>query len=96
MFLWFHKFAQCIIRIKIHRVCEFTIVVLVSFSSFAQVKDPLIKYREWPRYSEINRFYQLNSFRFAWVDNKNAQSELLGILSSADSFDLRTSQWYTT
>lgn len=48
----------------------------------------MIKYRNWSRYNEISQFYQLNNFRFGWIDNKNAQKEFLGILNLADSFGL--------
>jgi murein L,D-transpeptidase YcbB/YkuD len=60
---------------------------------FGQLRDQLSKYRDWERYNSINQFYQLNDFRFGWMSNKNAQSELMGILNSADTFGLNRSDY---
>jgi L,D-transpeptidase YcbB len=75
--------------LRIFRNTGATVLILFfSFSVFGQIKDQLPKYRDWERYNSINQFYQLNDFRFGWMSNKNAQSELMGILNSADSFGL--------
>lgn len=80
-------------KLLVHRICEVLIILFLSFPCFGQLKDRLSKYQIWERYTQINQFYLLNGFRFAWIDNRNAQLELLDILNAADSFGLNQTDY---
>lgn len=67
--------------------------ILIPVITFCQLKDQLLKYKDWDRYKEINQFYQLNNFRFAWIGNTKAQNELLSILNLADSLGLNRADY---
>lgn len=69
------------------------LILFFPICVFGQLKDELRKYRDWERYNNIHQFYQLNDFRFGWMSNKNARSELMGILNSADSFGLNRADY---
>ncbi|HTM92470.1 MAG TPA: L,D-transpeptidase family protein, partial [Flavisolibacter sp.] len=69
------------------------LVLFFPFAGLAQVKDQLVKYNDWDRYVLISQFYQMNNFRFAWIGNEKAQTQLRYILSSADSLGLNATDY---
>jgi L,D-transpeptidase YcbB len=84
---------HAIVKIIVRSICGSLIILFIPVLSFGQLQEQLGKYRAWSRYKEISQFYQLNNFRFGWMDNKNAQMEFLGILHSADSLGLNTADY---
>lgn len=57
------------------------------------IKTTLEKYRHWPRYSTLSRFYELNHENFAWLGNGDVQDELLQLLHLSSSLGLREADY---
>lgn len=86
-------FKNVNLKSVICRLSRILFFVLIPFATFCQLKEQLNKYKNWDRFNQIYRLYQLNNFQFAWIENKNAQSGLLNILNSVDSFGLNTADY---
>lgn len=56
-------------------------------------KDQISKYRDWTRYNDINRFYELNNYQLAWIGNINDQENFLKILRLSDSLGLNETDY---
>lgn len=56
-------------------------------------KAALEKYRQWPRYSALSRFYELNHGNFAWLGKSDVQDELRQLLHLASSLGLREADY---
>lgn len=77
----------------IRSICAILLFILIPVITLCQLKDQLLKYKDWDRYKEINQFYQLNSYHLVWIENINAQNELLSILNFADSLGLNRADY---
>jgi len=56
-------------------------------------KEQILKYHEWVRFSEINRFYELNNYQPAWIGNIDDQKDFLKILHVSDSLGLNETDY---
>lgn len=66
------------------------LVALFSFVCYGQVitTENLGRYKAWPRYTEILKFYQLTNFQPAWIGKTGLQLELVDLIKSSSSFGL--------
>jgi L,D-transpeptidase YcbB len=49
----------------------------------------LEKYKHWPRFGALSRFYELNHGNFAWLGKNDVQGEILQLLHLSSSLGLR-------
>lgn len=71
------------------------LVHLFGFRLSAQSlsSDDLEQCRNWPRFSDISRFYQWNQNRLFWIGKKTQVGELLFLLNHAPSYGLNESDY---
>lgn len=88
--LWSCNFDKAFFTFPATRVV-YGLVIFISSSLIGsgQLKDRIAEYREWNYFNEVNQFYQMNTFRFAWIADPIVQNEFLGLLHRADSLGLR-------
>ncbi|HEY0750527.1 MAG TPA: L,D-transpeptidase family protein, partial [Chitinophagaceae bacterium] len=70
------------------------LTLFLATASYAQVTSLLLeKYNNWPRYTQLQQFYQSTGNRFLWVGNPQLQQDLLGIIQQADYLGLEVKDY---
>jgi murein L,D-transpeptidase YcbB/YkuD len=89
--LEFVKFEVCnrlVSLLKILTILFFVaIFLLASLSGSGQVitKEHLARYKAWPRYTELQQFYEQSNGQPVWLGNKGLHDQLLEALSYSSS-----------
>ncbi|HEY0732733.1 MAG TPA: hypothetical protein VGD33_09980, partial [Chitinophagaceae bacterium] len=70
------------------------LTLFLATASYAQVTSLLLeKYNNWPRYTQLQQFYQSTGNRFLWVGNPQLQQDLLSIIQQADYLGLEVKDY---
>lgn len=69
-------------------------VALLSFSCMAQELEKTIKtYKSLPRYTAIEKFYQINGYTYCWIINKYRLQALVNLINNAEEYGLNTKDY---
>lgn len=55
------------------------------------IKDNMAQFKDWPRFNEIEKFYESNGFQFAWTSK--TQSQFLGICHTSATYGLSQDEY---